>query len=46
MKRDKHISIALTEEEFQEIIALAMREERTPSDTARRLIKKGLEQAK
>jgi hypothetical protein len=46
MKKTKQINVKLTEADYTTLEALADKEERTLSDTARRLIKKGLEQAK
>ena len=43
MKKTKQINLKLTEADYTTLEALAEREERTLSDTARRLIKKGLE---
>lgn len=43
MKKTKQVNIALTEADYTTLEALADKEERTLSDTARRLIKKGLE---
>lgn len=40
------LGVRLTEGEYTALETLADKEERTLSDTARRLIKKGLEQAK
>jgi hypothetical protein len=46
MKKTKQINLKLTEADYTTLETLADKEERTLSDTARRLIKKGLEQAK
>lgn len=43
MKKTKQINLKLTEEDYTTLEALAIREERTLSDTARRYLKKGLE---
>jgi hypothetical protein len=43
MKKTKQINVKLTEADYTTLEALADKEERTLSDTARRLIKKGLE---
>lgn len=46
MKKTQQINIKLTEADYTTLEALAEREERTLSDTARRYLKKGLEQTK
>lgn len=46
MKKTKQVNIALTEADYTALETLADKEERTLSDTARRLIKKGLEATK
>lgn len=46
MKKTKQINLKLTEADYTTLEALAEREERTLSDTARRYLKKGIEQAK
>ena len=46
MKKNKQINLKLTEADYTTLEALAEREERTLSDTARRVLKRGLEQAK
>ena len=46
MKKTKQINLKLTEADYTTLEALAEREERTLSDTARRVLKRGLEQAK
>lgn len=43
MKKTKQINLKLTEADYITLEALAEREERTLSDTARRILKKGLE---
>ena len=46
MKKTKQINLKLTEADYTTLEALAEQEERTLSDTARRYLKKGLEQVK
>ena len=46
MKKTKQINLKLTEADYTTLEAIAEQEERTLSDTARRYLKKGLEQAK
>lgn len=46
MKKTKQINLKLTEADYTTLEALAYREERTISDTARRCLKKGLEATK
>ena len=43
MKKTKQINLKLTEADYTTLEALAEREERTLSDNARRVLKKGLE---
>lgn len=43
MKKNKQLTLKITEADYTTLEALAEREERTLSDTARRYLKKGLE---
>lgn len=43
MKKNKQLTLKITEGEYKTLEALADKEERTLSDTTRRVIKKGLE---
>lgn len=43
MKKTKQLTLKITEADYTTLEALAEQEERTLSDTARRVIKKGLE---
>ena len=42
MKKNKQLTLKITEADYTTLEALAEREERTLSDTARRLLKKSL----